>query len=117
MKYLYLIILLVLHTAVLAESKRIEVYATSQAYWDVHAGDTLSSIVNQLIAKPSPSRQKLSNEILSLNPDAFINSNPNRLKANIRLWLPNGTNEINKLSSNNKYRIKNYSWGQIIQRK
>ena len=117
MKYIYLVILLLSQTTVSAESKRIEVYATSQVYWDVHAGDTLSSIVQQLITKPSSSRQKLTDEILSLNPDAFINSNPDRLKANIRLWLPNGTNDIKNISHNNRYRIKNYSWGQVIQRK
>ena len=117
MKYLYLVILFILQTTVLAESKRIEVYATSQAYWDVHAGDTLSGIVNQLIKEASPSREKLTGEILSLNPDAFINANPNLLKANYRLWLPNGTNDMNELSSSQKYRIRNYSWGQVIQRK
>jgi len=117
MKYIYLAILLILQTTALAESKRIEVYATSQAYWDVHAGDTLSGIVNQLIKEASPSRDKLSAEILSLNPDAFINANPNRLKANCRLWLPNGTNDMHKLSSNKKHRITNHSWGQVIQRK
>ncbi|MCW8855703.1 MAG: hypothetical protein OQK76_07040 [Gammaproteobacteria bacterium] len=117
MKYLYLIILLLLQTSVNAESKRIEVYASSQSYWDVQAGDTLSIIVQHIIAKPSSARQKLMNEILSLNPDAFINANPDRLKAGTRLWLPNGTDDIRKLYSNNRYQIKNYSWGQVIQRK
>ena len=116
MKYLYLLILL-LPTSAIAESKRIEVYATSQSYWDVQAGDSLSLIVQQLIAKPSAARQKLMNEILSLNPDAFINANPDRLKAGTRLWLPNGTDDIRKLSSNNRYQIRNFSWGQVIQRK
>jgi len=116
MKYLYLAILFIAPSTVLAESKTIEVYATSQAYWDVHAGDTLSGIVNQLIKEPSPSREKLSAEIVSLNPNAFINANPNRLKANIRLWLPNGTNDMHNLSSNQTYRITNHPWAQVIQR-
>ena len=117
MKYIYLTFLLLLHTTAIAESKRIEVYATSQAYWDVQPGDSLSSIAQQIIAGPASARQKLMKDIMALNPEAFINASPDRLKANVRLWLPNGTHDLRKLSSNSQYRIKNYSWGQVIQRK
>ena len=116
MKYLYLTFLLCIHGTAFAESKHIEVYATSQVYWDVQQGDTLSSIVYQLVPGTS-AREKLMTDILSLNPDAFINGNPDRLKAHVRLWLPNGTQDMQKLSSNSKFRIKNFSWGQVIQRK
>ncbi|MDH5735828.1 MAG: hypothetical protein OEY87_06860 [Gammaproteobacteria bacterium] len=117
MKYLSLLLLLLLQSTVQAESKRIQVFATSQAYWDVQPGDTLNGIVHQLITGDTSVRQTLMNDILSLNPEAFINGNADHLKANIRLWLPNGSDDIRKLSSNRQYQIKNYSWGQIIQRK
>lgn len=117
MKVFLLLFLLLPNTVVIAESKRIEVYTTSQIYWDVQMGDTLSSIVYQLVPGPASARKKLMAEIISLNPDAFIDGNPDDLKANIRLWLPNGTHDLSKLSSNNKYSISNFSWGQVIKRK
>lgn len=117
MKTIYLALFLIIHSAAMAESKRIKVYATSQAYWDVQTGDTLSSIVYQLIPGPASARQNLMKEIMSLNPDAFINGRPDRLKANIRLWLPNGAQNMQQFSNNDRYRVKNFSWGQIIQRK
>ena len=70
---------------------RIEVYPVTQAYWDVKPGETLGEIVKQLLPNNPAMRKRLMNEIVELNPDAFSSSNPDNLKANVRLWLPNHT--------------------------
>jgi len=94
-------------------SKRIEVYSISQNFWDVSAGDTLSGIVKQLLPNNSIMGEKLSHEIISLNPHAFSNNQADSLKANVRLWLPNSIMAAKNSPDRNKYNIKSFSWGQI----
>ena len=96
-------------------SKRIEVYSISQNFWDVRQGDSLSGIVLQLIPENKSKRKKLFNEILKLNPHAFIQNNPDNLKTNVRLWLPNGSAVRNIPDKSKKYDIKSFDWGQVYR--
>ena len=95
------------------QSKRVEVYSISQNYWDVTPGETLGQIVKQLLPDNAGLREKLRRQIVNLNPDAFSNSNPDNLKANIRLWLPNNATAMQQVKDKNKYEVKSFSWGQI----
>ena len=102
-------------------TKRVEVYAISQFYWDVAAGETLGGIVKQLLPDNPGLRKQLLQEIVQLNPQAFSLNNPDNLQANIRLWLPNhahGHSYI-KQSLINKphYNVKSFSWGQLYKPK
>lgn len=113
MKLLFISIAILFSCNLHAESKRIEVHPKGLAYWDVHAGDTLSAIINQIFPNRTTRYNQLLAEIVKLNPQAFIDDNPHRLKSNVRLWLPghgfNSSRQVNK----NKYRIKEFSWGYI----
>ncbi|RDH82539.1 MAG: hypothetical protein DIZ80_09645 [endosymbiont of Galathealinum brachiosum] len=95
------------------QSKRIEVYSISQSFWDVTPGETLGDIVKQLLPENAGLREKLQYQIVELNPDAFSNSNPDNLKANIRLWLPNNAPAMQQVKDKNKYEVKSFSWGQV----
>ncbi|HED34256.1 MAG TPA: hypothetical protein ENJ08_08605 [Gammaproteobacteria bacterium] len=94
-------------------SKRIEVYAISQNFWDVAPGETLGDIVKQLLPDNPQQRKILLKEIVQLNPDAFSQSNPDNLKANIRLWLPNNAPIRGPLMDKNRYDTQSFSWGQV----
>lgn len=96
-----------------AESKRIEVYPLSQHYVDTHAGDTLSEIVARLLPDNSQLQQQLLTDIHKRNPEAFIENNPNRLRANTRLWLPNQLNNADSSGNTGPYRVESFSWGNI----
>lgn len=93
--------------------KRIEVYAISQNYWDVVAGETLGDIVKQLLPDNPQKRKMLLKEIVQLNPDAFSQSNPDNLKANIRLWLPNNAPVRGSVVDKSRYETQSFSWGQV----
>ncbi len=97
--------------------KRIEIYAISQNFWDVKQGESLSEIVLQLVADNTLKREKLFNEILKINPQAFLQNNPDKLKSNVRLWLPNGATINNKPDASNQYEIRSFEWGQIYRAK
>ena len=99
----------------IAESKRIEVYATSQAYVDVKAGDTLGEIVKELLPNTPKMRKNLMREIVALNPDSFIGGDLNMLKANTRLWLPGHVSGLRTQVDRTKYKVKEFSWGYIQQ--
>lgn len=115
----YLLISAALCTDLIADttsnSKRIEVYAISQSFWDVTQGESLSEIVLQLIPDNTSKREKLFNDILKTNPQAFLKNNPDKLKANVRLWLPNGAVVRDSPSLSNKYEIRSFHWGQIYR--
>ena len=49
-------------------SKRIEVYALNQNYWDTQYGDTLSEIVAQLLPHNPSKQSALMLDIVSINP-------------------------------------------------
>ena len=98
-----------------SNSKRIEVYSISQSFWDVKRGDSLSEIVLQLLPDNTSKREKLFNEILRVNPQAFIQNNPDKLKANVRLWLSNGSAVRETPDLSNKYEIRSFDWGQVYR--
>ena len=100
-------------TAIHAESKRIEVYALSQNYVDTRSGDTLGEIASRLLPNNPRMQQKLMADILRLNPDAFIERNPNQLRANTRLWLPNHLSKPDSNADSSKYTVESFSWGNI----
>ncbi|VAW60565.1 hypothetical protein MNBD_GAMMA11-505 [hydrothermal vent metagenome] len=94
-------------------STRIEVYAISQHFRDVLPGETLGDIVKQLLPNSPAMHKSLLNEIVQLNPDAFGSNNPDKLKANIRLWLPGSTPLRHKIPDENQYDTRSFSWGKV----
>ena len=96
-------------------SKRIEVYSISQNFWDVRQGDSLSDIVLQLLPENKSKREKLFDQIFKTNPHAFIQNNPDKLKANVRLWLSNGSAVRNTPDKSKRYEIKSFDWGQVYR--
>lgn len=96
-----------------AQPTRIEVYSISQFFWDVSPGETLGEIIQRILPDSQAQRAPLLRQILNLNPHAFVQANPNRLKANVRLWLPNNTSRNQRKKDKNKYQSQSFSWGQI----
>lgn len=94
-------------------SKRIEVYDLSQNYWDTQHGDTLSEITYFLLPNNPAKRQALSQEIVQLNPTAFINGDPATLLAGKRLWLPGHIKQADSIADPTKTKVETYSWGNI----
>jgi hypothetical protein len=105
-----LVAVLLLSAQACAESKRVYVYPLTHHYWDVQAGETMADIAAALLPGSSQHRQRLINEIVRLNPDAFIGGDPGRLQANQRRWLPN---TITRPVSSRNTRIEQYDWGYI----
>jgi|GEM_PF-1385747 len=99
------------------EAKRIEVYPLSQNFYDVEAGETLQQIVLQLLPNRPAQRTQLMQDIVRLNPTAFIKQKPNRLKAGVRLWLPNNPPHYAPQMETRAVRIESFSWGQVIHRR
>ena len=95
------------------ESKRIEVYALSQSYWDVQYGDTLSSIAHHLLPNNPSKREALQQDILQLNPDAFTAGQPEKLLAGKRLWLPGYMKQADSKVDPATTTLEIYSWGNI----
>lgn len=92
-----------------AASKRVYVYPVTQQYWDVRPGEILADITRALLPGEPEHRQRLMQDIVRLNPGAFINGNPDRLLADTRLWLP-GT-ATRPVSS--RKRMEKFDWGYI----
>lgn len=103
----------VLSPAALAESKRIEVYSLSQQYRDTQPGETLGGIVAQLLPNNMGMQYKLMSEIISLNPHAFEDNNPDRMHANVRLWLPNRFAQTDSKTDSRQTQVESFSWGNI----
>lgn len=103
-------------TASTGEAKRIEVYPLSQSFHDVARGETLQQIVLQLLPNRPAQQTRLMRDIVQLNPSAFINQNPNRLKAGVRLWLPNNPPGFAPQYEPGSVYIDSFSWGQVIRR-
>jgi hypothetical protein len=95
------------------KSKRIEVYSLSQNYWDVQYGDTLSSIAHHLLPNNPSKRQALQQDILHLNPKAFIAGQPEKLQAGKRLWLPGYMKLADSNADPATTTVEVYSWGNI----
>ncbi|MDH5573596.1 MAG: hypothetical protein OEY89_17660 [Gammaproteobacteria bacterium] len=96
-----------------ADSKRVEVYALSQTYWDTQPGETLGEIAAQLMPHNLRLQQKLMNDIVNLNPDAFQGGNPDLMQANTRLWLPNNIPQADGKVGNGNTQVETFSWGSI----
>ncbi len=96
-----------------SESKRIEVYAISQSFWDVRPGESLSEIVIQLLPEYPAMRKTLMHDIVDMNPSAFIQGDPNQLRAHSRIWLPDHINMLRKRKNANTYHIQSFDWGQV----
>lgn len=103
--------------AIANQSKRIEVYAISQSYWDVTPGETLGDIVKQILPDNPAMHEKLLADLLKLNPEAFSNSNPDNLKAYVRLWLPNSITAKQTTKNKQDYEVKSFDWGQVFKPK
>ena len=99
--------------AAYADSKRIEVYELSQAYWDTQPGETLGEIVQTLMPDNQYLHAKLMREIVQLNPNAFITGDPGKMLANTRLFLPNSTVGTMHKSEAADYSVKQFQWGSI----
>jgi len=96
-----------------AESKRIEVYAVGQQYWDTQHGDTLGEIAQQLLPNNPAMQQRLMSDIVALNPDAFQNNDANRMQANTRIWLPGNMTTPDTKVDRSRTRVKSFAWGNI----
>ncbi len=102
---------LLLSAGVQAESKRVRIYSLSQDYWDVLPGESLSEIAARLLPKQPNAQQSLMQSIVTLNPAAFVNGDPNRLRANYRLTLPKQRADTpDKPTGSN---VEEFSWGSI----
>ena len=95
------------------KSRRIEVYSLSQNYWDTQYGDTLDEIVTQLLPNNTSKREALKQDIVRLNPDAFIKNNPAQLLANKRLWMPGYMKQADSKVDPATTIVESYSWGNI----
>lgn len=96
-----------------SESKRIEVYPVTQQYWDVAEGDTLSGIVAELLPNNPNMQINLMNDLLRLNPKAFIDNDTDMIIAGVRLWLPGKMTRADTKVDKTKYDVKTFSWGNI----
>jgi hypothetical protein len=96
-----------------SDSKRIEVYSLSQNYWDTQFGDTLSDIAYYLLPNNPGKRAALQEDILHLNPDAFIGGDPAMLLAGKRLWLPGYMKQADTSADPSTTIVESYSWGNI----
>lgn len=94
-------------------SKRIEVYALSQNYWDIQPGDTLGRIVQHLLPNNPTKHAALKKDIVLLNPQAFINGNPELLLAGKRLHLPGYMKQADSIANPAKTQVESFSWGNI----
>ena len=95
------------------ESKRVEVYALSQNYWDTQSGDTLGNIVLHLLPNNPSKHTRLKQDIVLLNPHAFIGGNPEHLLADKRLWLPVYMKQADTKTNPATTTVEQFSWGNI----
>ncbi|NOQ88645.1 MAG: hypothetical protein GQ550_06945 [Gammaproteobacteria bacterium] len=65
-----------------------ETYNADIRYLYVQKGQTLHNIVRRLYPDHRKEWQSLTNEIVRLNPQAFVNNDPTKMKAGMRLELP-----------------------------
>ena len=94
-------------------SKRIEVYSLSQNYWDTQYGDTLGKIARHLLPHNPAKHEALKQDIVHLNPHAFIGGNPEKMLANKRLRLPGYMKQADSKVNPATTTVETYSWGNI----
>lgn len=63
-------------------------YSAGIRYLHVQKGQTLHNIVKRLYPSRVKEWPKLTNDIVHLNPHAFVNKDPTKMKADVRLKLP-----------------------------
>jgi hypothetical protein len=63
-------------------------YSADIRYLHVQKGQTLHNIIKRLYPQRVKEWPKLTSDIVRLNPHAFVNNDPTRLKADVRLELP-----------------------------
>ena len=95
------------------DSKRIEVYSLSQNYWDTKSGETLGEIVQKLLPYNKGMQQQLMQDIMELNPNAFLENNPDHMQANKRLWLPNSMVKADTRVNQKHFSVESFAWGNI----
>jgi hypothetical protein len=83
-----LLIILFIFSLSLNSAVAEEDYSTGVRYLHVQKGQTLHNIVRRLYPDRTDEWPKLSSDIVRLNPHAFIDNDPTRMKADVRLELP-----------------------------
>jgi len=88
MHFLQSLILLVIinlfSLPLIAETK----FNTDVRYLHVQKGQTLHNIVKRLYPKNIKKWSEITRDVVRMNPHAFVNNNPTRMKAGVRLTLP-----------------------------
>jgi len=65
-----------------------EAYNTDIRYLHVQRGQTLHNIISRLYPKRKKEWPQLTRDLVRLNPHAFVNNDPTKMKAGVRLKLP-----------------------------
>lgn len=98
--------------ATAAGSKRVYVFELDRRYWDVQRGETLGGIATALLPGEPRKRIPLMRTIFEMNPAAFIDGDPDRLRADTRLWLPGGIQTYAETPPSDGT-VRHYDWGSI----
>lgn len=88
MKPIKLLIFLFIFSLYPAISAADEVYNADVRYLHVQKGQTLHNIVRRLYPERVKEWPKLTQDIIKLNPEAFVDNDPAKMKAGSRLKLP-----------------------------
>jgi Tfp pilus assembly protein FimV len=113
-RHLILVLLVILcSNPAISESKRVHVYQLPQQTWNVRPGDTLSGIAAALLPGNPEQQRSLMQSILDINPQAFINDNPNRLLAHVKLILPGTIQTHSVPKEKSTTRVQQFNWGSI----
>jgi hypothetical protein len=109
------VLLMLLSSNMPAAGKRVYVFQLPQQYWDVVKGDSLSAIAAKLLPAEPDKHHALMQAIYVMNPNAFIGGNRDRLRSDIRLWLPgSGLQTHGRHSSTPEdTSTTDFSWGNI----
>ena len=70
------------------EEKAVDIEEVDVRYLYVQPGQTLHNIVRRLYSHRKPEWPKITNDIVRMNPHAFVGSDATRMKAGVRLELP-----------------------------
>lgn len=76
-----------------------EAYVSDIRYLHVQKGQTLHNIVKRLYPARNKEWPAITKEIIRLNPHAFINNDPTRMKADVRLTLSKKKSEKTTINS------------------
>ena len=87
-------------------------YVSDVRYLHVQKGQTLHNIVKRLYPNKIKQWPSITKELVRINPHAFINNDPTRMKADVRLTLPSNT--IKKAKAAKKVGSVETSSGSVI---